>query len=53
MAQTATTATRQQHYFVPQPMPWPIMGSLALFLMAVGATFVNGKRWMGVYRWVS
>jgi cytochrome c oxidase subunit 3 len=31
------------HYAVPQPMPWPIMGSTALFLMALGAVFVfNG-----------
>jgi len=31
------------HYAVPQPMPWPIMGSSALFLMALGAVFVfNG-----------
>jgi cytochrome c oxidase subunit 3 len=28
------------HYAVPQPMPWPIMGSTALFLMALGAVFV-------------
>lgn len=50
MVQTATSATRQQHYHVPQPMPWPIMGSTALFLMALGATFVfNGS--MG--GWVS
>ena len=34
---------RQAHYAVPQPMPWPIMGSTALFLMALGAVFVfNG-----------
>ena len=44
MAQTAYTSTPQQHYHVPQPMPWPIMGSAALFLMALGATFVfNGS----------
>ena len=31
------------HYAVPQPMPWPIMGSSALFLMALGGVFVfNG-----------
>ncbi|HZQ72523.1 MAG TPA: cytochrome c oxidase subunit 3 [Burkholderiales bacterium] len=40
---TTTTGGRQQHYAVPQPMPWPIMGSTALFLMALGAVFVfNG-----------
>ena len=34
---------RQQHYAVPAPMPWPVMGSTALFLMALGAVFVfNG-----------
>jgi len=39
----ATTQARQQHYAVPQPMPWPIMGSSALFLMALGGVFVmNG-----------
>jgi len=38
------------HYAVPQPMPWPIMGSTALFLMALGAVFVfNGH----VGGWVS
>jgi len=43
MAQSASTQAQQQHYAVPQPMPWPIMGSAALFLMAVGAVFVfNG-----------
>jgi cytochrome c oxidase subunit 3 len=41
MSQTAST---RQHYYVPQPMPWPIMGSTALFLMALGAVFVfNGS----------
>ncbi len=30
-------------YFIPQPMPWPIMGSVGLFFMAIGAVFVfNG-----------
>jgi cytochrome c oxidase subunit 3 len=45
MAHSASTTTegRQQHYHVPQPMPWPIMGSLSIFLMALGAVFVfNG-----------
>ena len=40
MAQTASTTNPRQHYFVPQPMPWPIMGSIALFCMAIGAAFV-------------
>jgi cytochrome c oxidase subunit III len=43
MAHSVPTGDRQQHYAVPQPMPWPIMGSAALFLMAVGGVFVmNG-----------
>jgi len=40
MEQGATTSTRQAHYSVPQPMPWPIMGSTALFCMALGAVVV-------------
>jgi len=42
MAHSASTTTegRQQHYHVPQPMPWPIMGSASIFLMALGAVFV-------------
>src|SRR5690349_3985675 len=31
---------RQTHYAVPQPMPWPIMGSASLFMMAIGAVFL-------------
>jgi cytochrome c oxidase subunit 3 len=34
------TATQQHHYYVPQPMPWPILGSVSLWLMALGAVFV-------------
>jgi cytochrome c oxidase subunit 3 len=51
MARTASTSTPQRHYHVPQPMPWPIMGSTALFLMALGATFVfngSGAGWMSI-----
>ena len=33
MAHSASTE-RQTHYAVPAPMPWPIMGAGALFLMA-------------------
>ncbi len=42
MAHSASTTPhgRQQHYAVPQPMPWPIMGSASLFLMALGAVLV-------------
>src|SRR6266404_3242747 len=43
MAHSASTE-RQSHYAVPAPMPWPIMGAGALFLMALGAVFVfNGR----------
>jgi cytochrome c oxidase subunit 3 len=43
MAHSASSSDRQQHYAVPAPMPWPIMGSTSLFLMALGAVFVfNG-----------
>ena len=36
-------SSQRQHYYVPQPMPWPIIGSASLFLMALGAVFVfNG-----------
>ncbi|HTP62612.1 MAG TPA: cytochrome c oxidase subunit 3 [Burkholderiales bacterium] len=45
MEHSATTTTRQTHYAVPQPMPWPIMGSASLFCMALGAVFLfNGNR---------
>jgi len=40
----------RKHYAVPQPMPWPIMGSTALFLMALGAVFVFSGHMGG---WVS
>lgn len=50
MAQSASSQARQQHYAVPQPMPWPILGSTALFLMASGAVFVFNDRSAG---WVS
>jgi cytochrome c oxidase subunit 3 len=53
MAHGATTTTphgKQTHYSVPEPMPWPVMGSASLFMMALGAVFVfNGM--MG--GWVS
>jgi len=42
---------RQSHYAVPQPMPWPIMGSASLFMMATGAVFLfNGALggWAGI-----
>jgi cytochrome c oxidase subunit 3 len=43
--------TGRGHYFVPQPMPWPIIGSTALFTMAIGAVFLfNGTTagWIGI-----
>src|SRR5438067_1413377 len=49
MVPSASTE-RQSHYAVPAPMPWPIMGAAALFLMALGAVFVFNSRMGG---WVS
>ena len=51
MKHGGSTSTRQAHYFVPQPMPWPIMGSFSLFCMALGGVFVmNGSAggWVGM-----
>jgi cytochrome c oxidase subunit III len=54
MAHSATPAAatgKQSHYAVPPPMPWPIMGSASLFMMALGAVFLfNGARggWVGI-----
>jgi cytochrome c oxidase subunit 3 len=48
---SASTHGKQAHYSVPQPMPWPVMGSMSLFLMALGAVFVfNGTNggWIGI-----
>jgi cytochrome c oxidase subunit 3 len=48
---SASTPQARQHYAVPQPMPWPIMGSASLFMMALGGVFVmNGAKggWIGV-----
>src|SRR5512138_3140242 len=50
MAQGASTSTDRTHYAIPQPMPWPIMGSTSLFLMALGAVFVFNSHMGG---WVS
>jgi cytochrome c oxidase subunit 3 len=42
-ASTTSPTTRQAHYYVPQPMPWPIMGAFSIFCMALGGVFVmNG-----------
>ena len=51
MKHGGSTSTRQAHYFVPQPMPWPIMGSFSLFCLALGGVFVmNGSAggWVGM-----
>jgi cytochrome c oxidase subunit III len=48
MAQGAST--QRQHYFVPQPMYWPVLGSMALFLMMLGGVFVMNSHSAG---WVS
>ncbi|HEX2649156.1 MAG TPA: cytochrome c oxidase subunit 3 [Burkholderiales bacterium] len=50
-AESTTHGGRQAHYSVPQPMPWPIMGSVALFMMALGAVFVFNQMsggWIGI-----
>ncbi len=37
---------KTDHYYVPQPSSWPLVGSIALFLMATGAaTWFNGAPW--------
>ena len=49
MAQGATT--QRPHYFVPQPMVWPVLGSMSLFLMMLGGAFVmnaSSGGWVGV-----
>jgi len=49
MAQGATP--QRQHYYVPQPMYWPVLGSMSLFLMMLGGVFVmnaSSGGWVGV-----
>jgi len=49
MAPSATTP--RPHYFVPQPMYWPVLGSMSLFLMMLGGAFVmnaSSGGWVGV-----
>ena len=51
MEHGASTTTRQAHYHVPQPMPWPIMGAFSLFCMALGSVILfNGASsgWIGI-----
>jgi cytochrome c oxidase subunit III len=44
MEHGGSPTTRQAHYFIPQPMPWPIMGSFSLFCLMLGGVFVmNGS----------
>jgi cytochrome c oxidase subunit III len=50
MEQAASTSTPQAHYHVPQPMPWPIMGSLSIFFLVLGGVFVMNDASGG---WVS
>jgi len=41
---------KTDHYYVPQPSSWPVVGSIALFLMATGAAaWFNG---MPFGKWV-
>jgi cytochrome c oxidase subunit 3 len=45
------TSTSRQHYYVPQPMYWPVLGSTALFLMMLGGVFVmnaSAGGWVGI-----
>ena len=44
------TAQGTPAYFIPQPMPWPIMGSVGLFCMALGAIFAFNDMRAG---WIS
>jgi cytochrome c oxidase subunit 3 len=45
------TLAKTDHYYVPQPSGWPVVGSIALFLLATGATiWFNGAGWGA---WVS
>jgi cytochrome c oxidase subunit 3 len=46
----AATPGSKPYYYVPQPSHWPITGSFALLLLALGATFwING---MGAGPWL-
>jgi len=47
---TQGASTQRQHYYVPQPMVWPLLGSISLFLMALGGVFVMNASMGG---WVS
>jgi cytochrome c oxidase subunit 3 len=43
-------SSTRQHYYVPQPMYWPVLGSASLFLMMLGGVFVMNSHSGG---WVS
>jgi cytochrome c oxidase subunit 3 len=45
-----STAQGTPAYFIPQPMAWPIMGSVGLFCMALGAIFAFNDMRAG---WIS
>jgi cytochrome c oxidase subunit 3 len=50
-ASSTMTTARQGHYYVPQPMPWPIMGSISLFCLILGGVFVmndSSGGWVGM-----
>ena len=50
MEQAGSTST-QAHYYVPQPMAWPIMASAAIFCLIVGGIFVMNEAsggWVGM-----
>ena len=43
------SASAEQVYFVPQPSKWPLVGSMALFFLGLGAALaVNGARGGGL-----
>ncbi len=43
------SAPAEQSYFVPQPSKWPLVGSMALFFLGLGAALaVNGARGGGL-----
>jgi len=44
-------SSTRQHYYVPQPMYWPVLGSASLFLMMLGGVFVMNSHsggWVGM-----
>jgi len=44
-------SSTRQHYYVPQPMYWPVLGSASLFLMMLGGVFVMNSHsggWVGI-----